>query len=525
MTEPTPSARRAIILSALLATLLVLLCGGLGAWVLSDESLRVGFILPRVANVIDEAYAGQVNWKAAIESAQTAMFSQLDRYSEYLEPKDFDDLSEEMSGAYFGIGVSVIAHDSGLLVMSIREGGPAAQAGFMTGDVIIKIDTIAVAGRNTQHSSDLLRGPEGSKAKVTVIRGATHDTLTLEPTRSRISFQHVSFAGYTPDSILYIRLLDFDAGASDDVASALDSLLNKPGMRPKGVILDLKENPGGLFEEAYETSSLFLDKGKFIVGTSSRSRWNEEKRYSEGEDVTQGLPLVVLVDRGSASAAEIVAGSLKQLGRAKLVGDTTFGKGLVQGYDRFPDGSGAKLTISRYFLEGNLYLNNFDSSFSDTGKGLVPNYYLEFPENTPFVATLESSLILMQFAQLHQDDIVAGPPPLGPDSTWAEQLAIYATQQKFAYSSLETEEVEFLLLTARAEKASSATIAGIEELLRISRKDDYNEFYNYRDYITMRLRELAIERKYGAYRSYADVIVGSRADIRFAEEIILGEQP
>ncbi len=525
MNDQASNSRRPILLSALFACTLLLLCGAMAIWVLSDPGIRAGFILPQVAEVIDQTYQEKVDWHKALESAQTAMYGRLDRYSEYLKSKDFQDLAEEMTGAYHGIGVSVIEHDNGLLIMSVREGGPAAGVGLMTGDVIIKVDSVPLAGRDLLRSSDLLRGPEGSKVKLTIVRPASHDTLTVEPARQKIDYQHVSFAGYTKDSVIYIRLLDFDAGSSDELASALDSLMNKPGCTPKGVILDLKGNPGGLFSEAYSTSSLFLEKGKFIVGTSSRSRWNEEKRYSDGEDMTNGLPMAVIVDRGSASAAEIVAGSLHQLGRAKLVGDTTFGKGLVQGYSRFPDGNGGKLTISRYYLAGNLYLNRLDTSLSDTGKGLVPDYLLTFPENEPFIQALESSLLLMQFAQLHQEDIIAGPPPLGPDTSWAEQFAIYATHNKFSYKSDETEEAEQVMATAKAQKASAQTIAAIDSLEAACKRLDHSEFFLNRAYITMRLRELAFERKYGTYRSYAEAVVDARPDIRFADSLVRAEKP
>jgi carboxyl-terminal processing protease len=520
MTQELFPARRSLVLSSLFATLITFISFGLGIWVLADPGIRAGFVFYRVAHTIDQEYAGSVDWKSAIESSTSSIFGQLDRYSEYLEPRDFDDLGEEMSGGYQGIGVSVIESDSGLLIMSVREEGPAAQAGMLTGDVIIKIDTLSLAHLAVNKASDLLRGPEGTSVHLTIARPATGDTLSVEPTRRRIDFQHVSFAGYTPDSMIYIRLLDFDAGASEDLEEALDSLLNKPGYEAKGLILDLKGNPGGLFSEAYNTASLFLPPGKFIVGTSSRSRWNQEKHYSDAEDVTDGLPMAILVDRGSASAAEIVSGSLKQLGRAVLIGDTTFGKGLVQGYSRFPDGSGGKLTISRYYLDGNLYLNRFDSNMFDTGKGLIPNYQFAYPEDKPFLAALEGSLLPMQFAQLHQDDLLAGPPPLGPDTGWVEQFAVYCSIHKFSYKSPQTESAELLLATAKLERGSPETIRSAEELLRLAKASDYTAFFENQNYILMRLRQIAGERKYGEYRAYSEIVVPQRRDIRFAEEIL-----
>jgi carboxyl-terminal processing protease len=523
MTVQIDSGRRSLLLSVLFATLITFISFGLGIWVLADPGIRAGFVFYRVARTIDGEYAGDINWRKSIDASTGNIFGQLDRYSEYLESKDFDDLSEEMSGGYQGIGVSVIENDSGLLVMSVREGGPASEVGILSGDVIIRIDTTSLVHVSVTHASDLLRGPEGSKVRLTIARPTGGDTLTVEPVRRRIYFQHVPFAGYTPDSMIYIRLLDFDAGASEDLEAALDSLLNRPGYKPNGLILDLKGNPGGLFTEAYNTSSLFLPAGKFIVGTSSRSRWNEEKHYSDGVDVTQGLPMVVLVDRGSASAAEIVSGSLKQLGRAKLIGDTTFGKGLVQGYSRFPDGDGGKLTIARYYLEGNLYLNRFDTNMFDTGKGLAPDYRFAYPEDKPFIAELEGSLLLMRFAQQHQDDLLSGPPPLGPDTGWVSQFATYCEVHKFSYKSPQTEAAELMVLTARTERASPETIKSAEDLLLLARRTDRADFFEDQDYIMMRLRQLACERKYGVYRAWTDIVIENRPDIKYAEQVLREE--
>lgn len=519
-----PSPRRTVVLSALFSFLLVLLCGSLGLIVLTDPDIERAFILPTVALQIERAYSGQVNWNDMLRSARQSMFSELDRYSEYIEPEQFLQMDEEMTGGYSGIGVTVVKHELGLLVMSVREDGPSAKVGLMTGDIITAVDSISIADLEIQQASQRLRGVTGTPVLLGLYRPVSEDTLSVTVIRDRLVFQHIPFAGYTPENVIYIRLLDFDAGASSHLYFVLDSLLNKTSTKATGVILDLKGNPGGLFSEAYQTASLFLDEGKFVVGTDARSKWNEESHSATGKDVTNGLPLAIIVDRGSASASEIVAGSLKQAGRAVLVGDTTFGKGLVQGFTRFPDGSGVRLTISRYYLEGNVYLNTFDSTLSETGTGLAPDYYVEFPERDPFIAAVERSLLLPQFAYEHQDEILAGPPPLGPDSTWAEQFAVYARSHGFTYSSPRTLSSKRLLRIAEESHSSPRVIAASRELVALDIRRDAEQFQRFNDYLDMRLQQLAYERKFGTQQAYQQIVIRHRPEIRAAIRAIAGDR-
>jgi hypothetical protein len=205
-----------------------------------------------------------------------------------------------------------------------------------------------------------------------------------------------------------------------------------------------------------------------------------------------------------------------------LIGDTTYGKGLVHGYSQFPDGSGIRLTISRYFLQGNLFLNRLDSTHSDTGNGLAPDYFLPSTDRSLFLSYLEGSLTMFRFAHLHQDEIIAGPPELRPPYRWVDQFALYAEKEKFIFESPQTSDALALLSVARQEHSSSECIAGAEELVRIGREDDRRQFLANGEYIDMRLREMAFERKFGSYRAYAEAVVNVRPDIKFASQILRG---
>jgi carboxyl-terminal processing protease len=521
MKYPAPLDRKALYVSVIILLLIVVLAGGMGVYVLSDPGLAEAFVLVRTAIIIDEYYPQKLNWHELISQGREQMFERLDRYSNYVESSQFDWMDEKESGNYSGIGVTVVSHGDGLLIMAVRENGPAARVGLLTGDVIIRADSTDLAGVGFDRAALLLRGQTGSRVQLRVFRVAGGDTLDVNVVREEIAFVHVPYAGYAADSVLYIRVLDFDPGTAHDIKAALDSLLiGRTGQRPPGLVLDLRGNPGGLFAEAYETANLFLEKGTFIVGTDGRSRWMDEEYRATGPDITAGLPMVVLVDRGSASASEIVAGALQRAGRALLVGDTTFGKGLVQGFVRFPDGDGLRLTMSRYYLDGRVYLNEFDSALNDVGHGLVPDRYFKSPDEGYFPQMLENSLVLQEFAERNQDDIVADADSGGLGDNWLERIVEFARRQNFDYHSPLTRQIEDMGEIAKEEEASPAVVAALVALLKTGRDEDWRAFYGHGEYIKRRLRQIAVERKYGVCRSYRDVIAWENPGIVFAANVV-----
>jgi C-terminal peptidase prc len=525
MNNVPQSSRRIVLLTVSLMFMLVLICGGMGVYILSDKGLQNAVSWTKIAVEVEEMYPGQLDWEVMFDSAMGNMLHHLDRYSSYVEPQQFERMDEELTGSYGGIGVTVIRHRSGLLVMSVRENGPAHESGILAGDVILEADSISLVRLSISRASSALRGKEGTSVVLTVLRPVVEDTLTIRVTRRQIDLQHIPYAGVTPDSVLYIRLLDFNAGASSDIEAAIDSLLLKEKNAPLGIILDLRGNPGGLLSEAYQTADLFLDRGQLIVGTDSRSSWNEVEFLSSGDDITGGLPMAVIVDRGSASAAEIVAGALGQLGRAFLVGDTTFGKGLVQGFTRFQDGSGLRLTISRYYLEGGLYLNEFDSTLDDVGHGLVPDYLVEFAEYEEFPRKLENSLLLQRFANQFEEEIILASGAFCLSDDWVLRFEQYANDKGFRFVSRITRSAQIMLDMTYLDRARISTTKSAGVVLRRSKSDDRRQFTAYSAYIKMRLRQIAYERKYGIYRTYDAVITRERREIQLATQLLLEKRP
>lgn len=524
MNPPHSLDRKAIMLSMIFIVLMVMLAGGMGVYVLSDPSLEDAMTMTRAAFRIEELYRSEVDWPALIASGRQGMFDNLDRYSSYFGREQFNSLDEELEGGYTGIGVTVVFHDEGLMVMSVREDGPAAEVGLLSGDIVLSADSVSLAGMSGSESSHLLRGSEGTTVLLEVFRPVTGELFEVTVTRRRIPFIHIPFAGLTPDGFIYVRLLDFDAGATDDLEDALDSLLGRKEYKARGIILDLRGNPGGLFSEGYRTADLFLEDGVFMVGTDGRSRWRDEKYYATGDDMTGGLPLAVIVDQGTASSGEIVSGSLQASGRAVLIGDTTFGKGLVQGFVRYPDGDGLRLTISRYYFEGPVYLNDFDSTLNDTGHGLVPDHYFDLHRMNPIQRELENSLLLRQFGNNHQDEIISAAEAGTLSDSLIEQFIVYALDSGFSYSSPRTLLVEDMKVVALYETSSSGTVGFIDNLIAASTNEDTHSLRLERDYIGRRLIQIAYERKYGIYETYKRVLVPTRPEIKFAAQILAGEK-
>ncbi len=518
MTQYATFDRRSILIATMLLGVMILLSGGMALYILSDPGLKHAFHMVTVARLVEEHHAGEVDWDHLVISGRRAMMDVLDRYSGYVSPAEFEEKRQQREGHYGGIGVTVTGHDDGLRIYSVRDDGPGKAAGLLSGDIIVAADSNLLADRTPNEATLFLRGEDGTSVMLQVYRPCDDDSLEIVVERREVAYRHVVYAGYTPDSVVYIRLTDFAPGAADEVASALDSLAG-PESAARGLILDLRGNPGGLFVEAHATASLFLEDGLFVVGTDGRSRWNDEIFYADGDDRAHGLPMAVLVDRNSASASEIVAGALQQNNRAILVGDTTFGKGLVQGYLRFFEDDGLRLTISRYYFEGGIYLNDFDSMLHETGHGLPPDCYYVSPTSDDYIRALENSFLLHRFAHNNQAEIIAHAERGGLDDIWIEQLAD-SVKDEFEYPSELTRRADSLIVLAELESGSEQVQAMASGLAELARAHDRRRLFEYKPYLKMRLVQLAFERAYSTYRAYDEVVVKGLDQIAFAAKRI-----
>lgn len=497
-----------------------MILGGLSIYILSDKEFYYPYRLISTLSLIQEYYPESYNRTAMLNMARDAVISRLDRYSGYLEPAEFNRVSEEFSGSYGGIGITVVGHTHGLMIMSVREDGPAARAGIRTGDIIIRVDSIDMEKVNPYQASYYLRGPEGTSLNVIITRNDLEDTLTFKLSREELKLIHVPYAGTTSKKNLYIRILDFETGTADEVRAVLDSLYGKEGDSINGIILDLRGNPGGLLSEAVSIADMFLKKGHLIVGIKGRSRWHKAAFYASASDITNDLPIGIIVDRGSASASEILSGALKYAGRAFLVGDTTFGKGLVQEFDNLSDGSALRLTTARYFFEGNIFLNNPEDSIKDSAAGIPPDYYVNSVENERFPIWLENSFLMREFAVSHQDEIIGDfANPVGSSGIF-DSLTAYIFRDRFDYESDLTGIVKFARDEVIYGGYSIETQQAIDRIYALAKSNDSSQFLYYKDYIKQRLYQVALETKYGSGAAYRDAILPFRQDIALTEKII-----
>lgn len=333
-----------------------------GKAVLPLDELRT---FAEVLDRIKSAYVEPIDDKTLLENAIKGMLSNLDPHSAYLEPEDFQELQESTSGEFGGLGIEVGQEDGLLRVISPIDDTPAARAGIEAGDLILRIDGQPTKGWSLMEAVDKLRGKPGSKIELTLVReGGKPFTLKLE--RAVIKVLSVK-SELLEKGYGYLRISQFQVNSGEEVAKALAKLQKDNGGKLGGLVLDLRNNPGGVLQAAVEVSDHFLNKG-LIVYTKGRIA-NSELRFSaDPADASQGVPLVVLINGGSASAAEIVAGALQDHKRAVLMGTDSFGKGSVQTVLPLTNDRALKLTTALYYTP---------NGRSIQAQGIVPDIVVE----------------------------------------------------------------------------------------------------------------------------------------------------
>lgn len=334
-------------------------------WAKNDNKTRVNQNLTTFNAIYKElhtSYVDSLDSDKAIRNAIDAMLGQIDPYTEYYPAEEQDALRQLSSGEYSGIGSAIMQRDGHVVLSDPQWGSPALQAGVKHGDVIVAIDGDTLPnGYTSAEASKRLRGQAGTPVKVTVKRPYTTDSIIdIEITRGTIRTNAVPYAGMIGDSIGYIRLVTFSERSAGDVKNALQDLKKNPKM--KGLILDLRDNGGGLLESAVQIVSYFVPKGTTVVTTKSRDAEKEKTYKTTQSPIEPTLPLAVLVNGNTASASEIVSGSLQDLDRAIIVGERSYGKGLVQSSRPLPYDGLLKLTIARYYIPSGRLIQAIDYS-------------------------------------------------------------------------------------------------------------------------------------------------------------------
>ena len=303
-------------------------------------------LFSEVLNKINKEYVDEVDQSEAMDAAINGVLQSLDPYSAYMSPESFQNMQTETSGEFGGLGIEVSMESGVVKVISPLDDSPAYEAGVKAGDYIVKINDIQVQGKTLSEAVEIMRGPVGSDIEITVRRRGVKKALVFSITRKIIKIRSVK-SKILENNIGYIRLTAFNENSGKQIKRKLNEFNDNEKI--KGFILDLRNNPGGLLSQAIKISDFFLSSGE-IVSTKSRQESENRKWFAKDGDILNGKTLLVLINNGSASASEIVAGALKDHKRAILLGENSYGKGSVQSIIPLKNKGAIRLTISKYYL-------------------------------------------------------------------------------------------------------------------------------------------------------------------------------
>ena len=311
-----------------------------------DDIYKKIDLFSEVLDKINKEYVEDINQSEVMDAAINGVLQSLDPYSAYMSPESFENMQTETSGEFGGLGIEVSMEAGVVKVISPIDGSPADEVGVKAGDYIVKINEHQVQGKTLTEAVDLMRGPVDSDIEITVRRKGVKKAIVFKITREIIKIQSVKSKKIN-DNIGYIRLTAFNENSSTQIKKKINKFTKDKKI--KGYILDLRNNPGGLLSQAIKISDFFLTNGE-IVSTKSRKESENRRWFANKGDIINGKVLIVLINYGSASASEIVAGALKDNKRAILLGENTYGKGSVQSIIHLKNNGAIRLTISKYYL-------------------------------------------------------------------------------------------------------------------------------------------------------------------------------
>jgi carboxyl-terminal processing protease len=370
MTQP-----RRIVLAALFGCLAGVVIAAATAWLSRESRHEPGIpahdarLLSEVMGLIHDDYVDDTDDHTLMSNAIRGMVGELDPHSAFMDKDEFEDLKIATEGNYSGIGVEVTAEEGVLIVIAPLDDSPAARAGIRPGDAILAIDGRPLRNEPLDEAIKRIRGEPGTVVKLGIGREPLPQPLELSIERAVVSVHSVRFGMLEP-GYGYLRISQFSETTGPDTLAAIRALEDESGGKLRGLVLDLRNNPGGVLDAAVEVSDAFLEDGT-IVSAEGRSAESRFRMQAMEGDLARGAPIAVLVNEGSASAAEIVAGALRDNGRAKLFGQKTFGKGSVQTVLPLEDGQALKLTTSRYFTPSGVSIHE---------RGIEPDVPLPEPE-------------------------------------------------------------------------------------------------------------------------------------------------
>jgi len=327
-----------------------------------DPTIESAALVAEVIDRVRREYVDSIDDKKIVEAAIRGIVSDLDQHSTFLDAEEYEDIRISTSGNYTGVGLDVNLEGGKVTVVAPLEGAPADLAGILPGDIVVAVNEIPVDSENVEASVSRMRGASGTAVTLDVLRAGNDTPLRFALTRSEVHVKTV-LSEYLGNGLAYVRLSSFSESTATDLEQAAQELKAAAGRELLGLVLDLRSNPGGLLDAAVRVADTFLTDGIIVSGTG-RIRQAQFEQSADLGDALEGVPMVVLVNSASASASEIVAGALQDHGRARIVGETTYGKGSVQTVMPLGEGSAIKLTTSRYLTPSGRSIN---------GSGIEPD--------------------------------------------------------------------------------------------------------------------------------------------------------
>lgn len=330
---------------------------------ISDANMA---LLAEAVERVRREYVNAIDEDQLVADAISGMLEGLDRHSRFLDHEQYEDIRIATTGNYSGVGLSVSVRDGRVMVDASVEYAPAARAGIRAGDIVVSVDDVPVSGDGVEAAINRMRGLPGTDVRLSVLRGEQDTPLDFTLTREDIHVNTVS-SDLLPGGVGYIHLSGFSESTVDELVAAAEQLNGDDEKNLNGLVLDLRNNPGGVLQAAIGVADAFLEDGLIVRG-SGRIRQSQFEQFAEPGDTLESVPLVVLINSGSASGSEIVAGALKDHGRAVLVGETSYGKGSVQSVVPLGDGAALKLTTAHYLTPSGVSIN---------GLGIEPDSIIE----------------------------------------------------------------------------------------------------------------------------------------------------
>ena len=423
---------------------------------------------------LDMFYVDTICPEKEIKNGIDAMLENLDPYTNYYPESEMEDLKYMTTGEYAGIGSLISQKDGKVFIVEIYEGMPAYKNGLKVGDVLVEIDGVKVDNKTSSEVSEMLKGQAKTTVKVTVERLGEKKRITKEIIREKIVIDPITYSGVLDSNVGYINLSSFTDKSADSFKEAFLDLKNNK--KVESLIIDLRNNPGGIMSEAVKITNLFVDKNSTILYTKGKvSQWDEMYKATS-EPIDKKIPIVVLVNRNSASAAEIVAGALQDLDRAVIMGERTFGKGLVQTTRDLPYGGNLKVTIAKYYIPSGRCIQAIDytnrnkdgfvqripdsltSEFKTSkgrivrdGCGIFPDFFIESEKNAVISYHLYNEKLIFDYVNLYQSTRKTIAPLKDFKFTEYEEFKEFVKSRSFSYK-LRTEELLNTLITTAKEE-------------------------------------------------------------------------